>query len=87
VLENITRLGIDVIVAVGGEDTLGVASKLYRQGVKTVGIPKTIDGDLVGTRQGEITSVPMKEVLDRLNLVDVRKYYDVERYNGKRSIL
>jgi 6-phosphofructokinase len=87
VLENITRLGIDVIVAVGGEDTLGVASKLHRQGVKTVGIPKTIDGDLVGTRQGEITSVPMKEVLDRLNLVDVRKYYDVERYNGKRSIL
>ncbi|MEN6360922.1 MAG: 6-phosphofructokinase [Smithella sp.] len=87
VLENITRLGIDVIVAVGGEDTLGVASKLYRQGVKTVGIPKTIDGDLVGTRQCEITSVPMKEVLDRLNLVDVRKYYDVERYNGKRSIL
>jgi len=49
VLENIDRLGIDVIVAIGGEDTLGVASKLYRLGVKTVGIPKTIDGDLVGT--------------------------------------
>lgn len=44
-------------------------------------------GRMVSTRQGEITSVPMKEVLDRLNLVDVRKYYDVERYNGKRSIL
>lgn len=48
-LENIARLGIDVIVAIGGEDTLGVASKLYRLGVKTIGIPKTIDGDLVGT--------------------------------------
>lgn len=44
-------------------------------------------GRMVSTRQGEITSMPMKEVLDRLNLVDVRKYYDVERYNGKRSIL
>lgn len=49
VQENITRLGIDVIVAIGGEDTLGVAAKLYRLGVKTVGIPKTIDGDLTGT--------------------------------------
>ena len=49
VMENIGRLGIDVIVAIGGEDTLGVASKLYRLGIKTIGIPKTIDGDLVGT--------------------------------------
>lgn len=49
VLENIKQLGIDVVVAIGGEDTLGVASKLYKLGVKTVGIPKTIDGDLVGT--------------------------------------
>ncbi len=49
VIENIQRLGIDVIVAIGGEDTLGVAAKLHRRGVKTIGIPKTIDGDLVGT--------------------------------------
>jgi 6-phosphofructokinase 1 len=49
VIENIGKLGIDVIVAIGGEDTLGVASKLHRRGIKTVGIPKTIDGDLVGT--------------------------------------
>ncbi|MFO7570350.1 MAG: ATP-dependent 6-phosphofructokinase [Smithellaceae bacterium] len=49
VMENISKLGIDVIVAIGGEDTLGVASKLHRRGIKTVGIPKTIDGDLVGT--------------------------------------
>ncbi len=49
VIENIDRLGIDVIVAIGGEDTLGVAAKLHRRGIKTVGIPKTIDGDLVGT--------------------------------------
>ncbi|PKN19029.1 MAG: 6-phosphofructokinase [Deltaproteobacteria bacterium HGW-Deltaproteobacteria-6] len=49
VLSNIARLGIDVIVAIGGEDTLGVASRLYHLGIKTVGIPKTIDGDLAGT--------------------------------------
>ncbi|MBN2282842.1 MAG: ATP-dependent 6-phosphofructokinase [Deltaproteobacteria bacterium] len=49
VLENIEKLGIDVIVAIGGEDTLGVAHMLYRQGIRTVGIPKTIDGDLEGT--------------------------------------
>ena len=48
-LENIEKLGIDVVVAIGGEDTLGVAHKLYKCGIKTVGIPKTIDGDLVGT--------------------------------------
>ncbi len=48
-LENIEKLGIDVIVAIGGEDTLGVAYKLHRLGIRTVGIPKTIDGDLVGT--------------------------------------
>ncbi|MEA3224065.1 MAG: ATP-dependent 6-phosphofructokinase [Thermodesulfobacteriota bacterium] len=48
-LENIEKLGIDVIVAIGGEDTLGVAYKLYKSGIKIVGIPKTIDSDLIGT--------------------------------------
>ena len=49
VIENIRKLGVEVVVAIGGEDTLGVAYNLYRRGVKTIGIPKTIDGDLVGT--------------------------------------
>lgn len=48
-VENIKKLGIDVVVAIGGEDTLGVAYKLHKMGVKTVGIPKTIDNDLMGT--------------------------------------
>lgn len=47
--ENIRKLGIDVVVAIGGEDTLSVAYKLHRLGVKTVGIPKTIDNDLMAT--------------------------------------
>lgn len=49
VIENIKKLGIDVLVAIGGDDTLGVASKLYGMGVNTIGIPKTIDNDLSAT--------------------------------------
>ncbi|MCX6012950.1 MAG: ATP-dependent 6-phosphofructokinase [Chloroflexi bacterium] len=49
VLENIEKLGLDVVIAIGGEDTLGVAAKLSRDGVNVIGIPKTIDKDLVGT--------------------------------------
>ncbi len=69
VMENIQKLGIDVVVAIGGEDTLGVAYKLYRQGIRTVGIPKTIDGDLLGTEYSlgfdSAVSVIMEEI-DRL---------------------
>ncbi len=49
VLENLRRYEIDFLVAIGGEDTLGVAHKLYLEGVQVVGIPKTIDKDLSGT--------------------------------------
>jgi len=49
VLENIEKLRLDALVAIGGDDTLGVASKLALEGVKVVGIPKTIDKDLWGT--------------------------------------
>jgi len=37
------------VVAIGGEDTLGVATKLHQMGVNIVGVPKTIDNDLSGT--------------------------------------
>jgi len=49
VLGNIERYQLDFIVAIGGEDTLGVAHKLCLEGVNVVGIPKTIDKDLSGT--------------------------------------
>jgi phosphofructokinase-like protein len=49
VLETIEQYHLDYLVAIGGEDTLGVAHKLYLEGVKVVGIPKTIDKDLSGT--------------------------------------
>ena len=46
---NLTAAGVDALVAVGGEDTLGVADRLGSSGVHAVGVPKTIDNDLSGT--------------------------------------
>jgi 6-phosphofructokinase 1 len=40
---------VDVLVPIGGEDTLGVALRLHRDGIPVVGVPKTIDNDLGGT--------------------------------------
>ena len=47
--ENVKKLGLDYIIAAGGEDTLGAAYKASQIGINTIGIPKTIDGDLLGT--------------------------------------
>lgn len=50
VVENFKKMKLDALIAVGGDDTLGVANKLYRDfKLNTVGIPKTIDNDLNGT--------------------------------------
>ncbi len=49
VKDNMERLGVDYLIAIGGEDTLGVANKLCKEGVKIVGVPKTIDNDLSET--------------------------------------
>jgi 6-phosphofructokinase 1 len=38
--------GLDGLIAIGGEDTLGAASRLHEEGVKVIGVPKTIDNDL-----------------------------------------
>lgn len=46
VVENVRRLGIDALVAVGGEGSLKIALELSRKGVPVVGVPKTIDNDL-----------------------------------------
>jgi len=68
--ENLAKLGIDALVAIGGEDTLGVATKLDALGVKVVGAPKTIDNDLNNTDYtfGFDTSVNIAmEAIDRLH--------------------
>ena len=49
VLANFDRHQLDALVAIGGDDTLGVAAKLYEQGSHVVGIPKTMDNDVNGT--------------------------------------
>lgn len=45
-LDTVKRLQLDALIAIGGEDTLGVAAKLVQQGLRVVGVPKTIDNDL-----------------------------------------
>ncbi len=49
VLDTLKRERVDCLVAIGGEDTLGVASRLTDEGVRIVGVPKTIDNDLSAT--------------------------------------
>lgn len=70
VLENAKKMGLDCLVAVGGEDTLGVAYKLTKAGLKCVGVPKTIDNDLGATDYtfGYQTAVQIAtDALDRLH--------------------
>jgi ATP-dependent phosphofructokinase / diphosphate-dependent phosphofructokinase len=68
--ENLSSLGVDALVAIGGEDTLGVAGKLHAAGANVVGVPKTIDNDLGATDYtfGFDTAVNIAmEAIDRLH--------------------
>ena len=71
VLANFERERLDALVAIGGEDTLGVAARLYEeQGLPVVGVPKTIDNDLSATDYtfGFDTAVSVAtEAIDRLH--------------------
>jgi 6-phosphofructokinase 1 len=67
---NLNDLGVDALVAIGGEDTLGVAHKLSGEGVNVVGVPKTIDNDLNATEVtfGFHTAVQIAtDAIDRLH--------------------
>lgn len=68
--ENLKSLGVDALIAIGGEDTLGVATSLHEHGVHVVGVPKTIDNDLNATDYtfGFDTAVTIAtEAIDRLH--------------------
>ena len=68
--KNLNQLGVDALIAIGGEDTLGVATKLDSLGVKVIGVPKTIDNDLNATDYtfGFDTAVNIAtEAIDRLH--------------------
>jgi phosphofructokinase-like protein len=70
VAENMRRMKLDALIAIGGEDTLGVASKLNDLDVPVVGVPKTIDNDLNGTDYtfGFDTAVNIvTEAIDRIH--------------------
>lgn len=70
VKQNLKRMEIDALIAIGGEDTLGVATKLSAEGVKIIGVPKTIDNDLSNTdfTFGFDTAVNIAmEAIDRLH--------------------
>ncbi len=67
---NLADLGVDALVAIGGEDTLGVATALAEQGLTVVGVPKTIDNDLNATDYtfGFDTAVQIAvDAIDRLH--------------------
>ncbi len=69
-LETLRAESIDALIAIGGEDTLGVAHKLAGEGVSIVGVPKTIDNDLSATEVtfGFHTAVQIaSDAIDRLH--------------------
>lgn len=70
ICQELSGRGVDVLVVIGGEDTLGVAAKLHQTGVRLVGIPKTIDNDVNGTDYtfGFDTALSIAtEAIDRLH--------------------
>lgn len=69
-VDNINRLGIECLVVLGGEGTLGIAMEFDKRGVPVVGVPKTIDNDLACTELtfGFITALDIAtDALDRLH--------------------
>lgn len=70
VRSTLDRVGVDALIAIGGEDTLGVARRLHDDGITVVGVPKTIDNDLSATDVtfGFDTAVQTAtEAIDRLH--------------------
>lgn len=70
IIKSLEKQKIEALVAIGGEDTLGVAKVLFENGVKVIGIPKTIDNDLSGTDYtfGFDTAINIAmEAIDRLH--------------------
>lgn len=70
VFANLRKYEIDALVAIGGDDTLGVASKLYAAGANVVGVPKTMDNDINETEYTigfDSASTTVVEALDKLH--------------------
>jgi len=70
IVRNLKGFDVTALIAIGGDDTLSVASRLHKHGVPVIGVPKTIDNDIFGTDQtfGFDTAVNIAtEALDRLH--------------------
>ena len=70
VVENFQKAGLDALVVIGGDGTLAIAQQFYLQGITVVGVPKTIDNDIVGTTScfGFDTAVSFAaDAIDRLH--------------------
>ena len=69
-IEMFHRMGLDALVVIGGDGTLGIAHKFAQKGIPIVGVPKTIDNDIVGTTNcfGFDTAVAFAtDAIDRLH--------------------
>ena len=49
VIKNLEHIGVDILIPIGGDDTLSYAKRLHDEGLKVVAIPKTMDNDVYGT--------------------------------------
>jgi 6-phosphofructokinase 1 len=70
VLEMFQQMGLDALVCIGGDGTLGISYEFYKKGIPLVGVPKTIDNDIVGTTScfGFDTAVSFAtDAIDRLH--------------------
>ncbi len=70
IIRNLKGFDVSALIAIGGDDTLSVASRLHKRGVPVIGVPKTIDNDIDGTDQtfGFDTAVNIAtEAIDRLH--------------------
>ena len=69
-IDTFSQMGIDALVVIGGDGTLGIAHQFYLKGIPVVGVPKTIDNDIVGTTScfGFDTAVSFAaDAIDRLH--------------------
>jgi 6-phosphofructokinase len=67
VLENLEKLGLDSLIAIGGDDTLSYAAKLHSLGVKVIGVPKTMDNDVHNTEYCIGFSTAITRATDAIN--------------------
>ena len=70
VIDMFERTGLDALVCIGGDGTLAISHEFYKRGIPLIGVPKTIDNDIVGTNSsfGFDTAVSFAtEAIDRLH--------------------